>query len=76
MDEDAVETPKQDTSEGNGVDDKLSTPIVTLPTGLGPSEEEAERVASVFWSEAWPKLLESGWSKVCFTSGVDFYVPF
>ena len=39
MDEDAVETPKQDTSEGNGVDDKLSTPIVTLPTGLGPSRE-------------------------------------
>ena len=72
MDEDAVETPKQDTSESKGVEDKPSTPIVTLLlNGLGSNEEEAERVASVFWSEAWPKLLESGWSKVCYTSGVD-----
>lgn len=67
MDGIPVETPEKDASESNGVEDKpTSTPVATLLTGLGSNDDEARRVASVFWSEAWPKLQQSGWTKVRF----------
>jgi hypothetical protein len=66
MDGAAMETPEKDASGGNTTNDVASSPTATLLAGLAPNEYEKNRLATVFWEKAWPKLEENGWSKVRF----------
>ena len=68
MDGAAMETPEKDASGGNTID-ATSSPIATttLLAGLATNEYEKNKLATVFWEKAWPKLEENGWTKVSFT---------